>query len=152
VSWRSSCAKLSPASRRLQEPLLLEIHSGRLELVASWQLARETKVTCNSGRVLLDLTGAIFDDLVVDLDLRLQSGTIEVVVPYFVDVQMVRMKGQSGRVENKLTPNGNLPGGALIRVKAQTRSGRIILRRPKTGVARNRRRRWFGRRATTDAN
>lgn len=136
--------RMTPAFRRLTEPLVLEIRSGTLALGPSWQLARHTIVSCKSGRVVLDLTTAEFDDLLVDLELESDSGSIDVVVPHLVDVQFVRVEGTSGRVVNRLTPNGSLPGTPCIRIKARTASGRIVIRRPEPPKVR---RRWFGRRS-----
>lgn len=143
--------RMTPPSRRLTEPVLLEVRSGRLELSSSWQVARTTRVVCQSGRVVLDLTTAEFDDDIVDLDLSSQSGSIVVVVPHTVDVQFLEMAGQSGRVLNELGPTASLPGAPLLRVRARTTSGRILLRRPEPPRPPRSRRWWRRRRPPTTA-
>ena len=139
--------RMTPAERRLKEPLVVETTSGTLRLVDSWQVPATTRVSCGSGRVHLDLTDAEFDQQIVDFDLRTQSGTIEMVVPHAADVQFVRMKGRSGSVDNRITGGGLLPAPVRIRISADTSSGRIVVRRP--SPPKPPRRRWFRRRAST---
>jgi hypothetical protein len=134
--------RLTAADRVLREPLDLHVSSGRLILTSSWQLARQTNVTCLSGRVVLDLTAAEFDAVVVDLDLSCSSGRIEVIVPHSVGIQLVEMSGTSGRIENGIADNVTLPGMPCVRVRARTGSGRITLRRPQPPRPK---RRWFRR-------
>lgn len=138
--------RMTPPNRRLDEPVLIDTRSGSIELNSSWQLARETRVVSTSGRVLLDLTVAEFDDLLVDLDLSSQSGSITVVVPHAVDVQFLEMTGHSGSVRNELGPTVSLPGAPLIRIRARTTSGRIVVRRPLPPKPPKARRFWGRRR------
>jgi hypothetical protein len=53
-----SLVRLTPASRRLPQPMRLDAGISRLEPGAGWQLAAETTVTSSTGRVRLDLTTA----------------------------------------------------------------------------------------------
>ena len=137
--------RMTAPHRRLTEPVVFEIRSGRLELGSSWQLGRLTRVVNGSGRVLLDLTTAEFDDTVVDLELSTQSGTITVVVPHAVDVQFLEMSGHSGSVVNEIGQGTSMPGAPLVRIRAWTTSGRIVVRRPAPPGAP--RRRWSWRRS-----
>lgn len=141
--------RMTPPNRRLDEPVVLDTRSGSIELVSSWQLARETRVVSQSGRVLLDLTAAEFDDLLVDLDLSSQSGSITVIVPHAVDVQFLEMTGHSGSVRNLLGPTVSLPGAPLVRIRARTTSGRIVVRRPEPPTPPKRR--FWSRRSPTPA-
>ena len=135
--------RMTPADRRLQQPLVLTASSGKLALRSRWQLGSETIVRCSSGRVVLDLAAAEFDDEVIDLELRCSSGRITVIVPHGVDVQMVDISGASGEVRNALGDGVGVPGLPLVRVSASTSSGKITLRRPRE---KKRRRGWFRRR------
>jgi hypothetical protein len=130
LSRIAPAVRMTALHRRLDEPVVLEVRSGRLVLGSSWQLARETRVVNQSGRVTLDLCAAEFDAEIVNLDLSCQSGSIVVVVPHAVDVQFLEMAGQSGYVVNDLGPAASLPGAPLIRIRARTTSGRIVVRRP----------------------
>jgi hypothetical protein len=137
--------RMTSPERVLHEPLNLNARSSTLQLTSSWQIARQTKVTCGSGRVVLDLTAAEFDALVVDLDLTCTSGTIDVIVPFAIGVQFVEMSGTSGRIDNRISDNVALPGMPCVRVRARTTSGRITVRRPEPP---REKRRWFRRRKT----
>ena len=144
--------RMTPPDRRLDEPLVLEVRSGRLDLGASWQLGRTTRVHNTVGRVHLDLTKAQFDDRVIDLELTNGSGTITVVVPHAVDVQFLEMTGSSGSIANDVGSPVSLPGAPLLRIRARTASGRIRIVRPAVPDpsdpgASGTRRRWFRRRA-----
>jgi len=121
------------ADRRLDRPL--EIHSGlgRLRLAGRWQLAAETHVSADIGSVKLDLTGAEFDDHVIDLHVYTGCGTITIIVPRGVDVQIIRHRGGvSSRVEPPV------PGFPRIRLDVTTNIGSVRIRHPE---ARNRQRR-----------
>jgi hypothetical protein len=113
------------ADRRLSRPL--EIHSGmrRLRLGGRWQLGAETHVSADLGNVRLDLTEAEFDDYVIDLHVYTGWGTITIVVPRGVDVQITRHRGA---VSTRLEPP--VPGFPLIRLDATTNVGTVRLRHP----------------------
>jgi len=86
--------------RRLTEPL--EIHSGlgRLRLTGRWQVGIQTHVSADLG-------------------------SITIVVPRGVDVQVIRNRGG---LSSHLEPA--IPGLPLIRLDATTNIGRIRLRHP----------------------
>lgn len=111
--------------RRLSRPL--EIHSGigRLRLTGRWQLAADTHVSADLGNVRLDLTDAEFDDHVIDLHIYTGWGTITVIVPRGVGVQILRHRGG---ISSRLDPP--MPGFPLIRLDATTNIGRVRLRHP----------------------
>ena len=143
--------RLTPVHRRLTEPVVLESRSSSLVVGPAWQVARTTRVAVQSGRAVLDLTAAEFDGPIVDFDLSCQSGSIRVVVPHGIDVQFLEMTGQSGGVLNELGPAVALPGAPLVRIRARTTSGRIVVRRPQPPPPPRTRRSWFRRRAETSS-
>ena len=116
---------LTSPERRLTKPL--EIHSGigRLRLMGRWQVARETHISADLGSVRLDLTEAEFDDHVVDLHIYCGCGSVTIVVPVGVDVQVIRHRGG---VDSRLEPP--VPGLPLIRLDVTTNIGRVHLRHP----------------------
>jgi hypothetical protein len=69
-----SLVRLTPASRRLSQPLKLDAGIAKLDLGAGWQLATQTEVTSSTGRVRLDLNGASWDGRNIDLRLRSARG------------------------------------------------------------------------------
>jgi hypothetical protein len=127
---------LTSPDRRLSRPL--EIHSGmgRLCLAGRWQLAAETHVSADLGSVRLDLTEADFDDHVIDLHVYSGWGTITIIVPRGVGVQIVKHRGG---VSSRLEPP--VPGFPLVRLDVTTMIGRVRLRHPnaRSGSAHGRR-------------
>jgi hypothetical protein len=101
--------------RRLAKPL--EIHSGmgRLRLAGQWQAARD------------DLTEAQFDGNVIDLHVYTGWGSITIIVPRGLDVQVTHHRGG---VDSWLEPP--VPGLPLIRLDVTTNIGRVRLRHPGT--------------------
>ena len=129
---------LTSRERQLAEPL--EIHSGigRLRLAGKWQVARETHVSAELGSVRLDLTEAEFDDHVIDLHVYTGCGSITIIVPPGVDVQVIRHRGG---VDARLDPP--VPGLPRVRLDVTTNIGRVHLRHP--GTQDHARRRLGGR-------
>jgi hypothetical protein len=116
---------LTAADRRLDQPLKIRGGTGRLRLDRPWQLAKQTSVRAELGSVMIDLTQAQFDERTIDLNVYTGWGTITIVVPPGVGVQLVRTHGTvSSRIP------APLPGLPLVRLRAQTNIGRIRLRAP----------------------
>jgi len=116
---------LTSPDRRLGQPL--EIHSGmrRLRLAGRWQVARETHVSADLGSVRIDLTQAEFDGRVIDLHVYTGWGSITIIVPRGVGVQVLR---NYGGVDSRLEPP--VPGLPLVRLDATTNIGKVRLRHP----------------------
>jgi hypothetical protein len=133
---------MTPPSRRLDHPLSFEARSGPMKLAGRWQVAAQTSVRTESGLVTVDLTDAEFDATVIDLDLEVKSGIIDVIVPRGLAGQLIEQTTGSGFIANALDSTAPLPGLPLLRVHARTGSGIIRLRHPKE----RRQRRWFRRR------
>jgi len=116
---------LTSPDRRLDQPL--EIHSGmrRLRLAGRWQVARETHLSADLGSVRVDLTEAEFDDRVIDLHVYTGWGSITIIVPRGVAVQVIHHRGG---VDSRLEPP--VPGLPLIRLDVTTNIGKVRLRHP----------------------
>jgi len=129
---------LTSQERRLERPL--EIHSGfgRLRLAGQWQLARETHISADLGSIRLDLTQAEFDDHVIDLHVYTGWGSITIIVPPGMGVQVIRHRGG---VDSRL--DAPVPGLPLVRLDVTTNIGRVHLRHPGT---QDHTRRWPGSR------
>jgi hypothetical protein len=125
---------LTSPDRRLDRPL--EIHSGmrRLRLAGRWQVARETHLSADLGSVRIDLTEAEFDDRVIDLHIYTGWGSITIIVPRGVAVQVVHHRGG---VDSRLEPP--VPGLPLIRLDVTTNIGKVRLRHPRPPGSRRRR-------------
>ena len=116
---------LTSPDRRLTRPLEIKGGMGRMRLTGRWQIARETHVSADLGSVLIDLTEAEFDDRVVDLHVYTGWGSITIIVPRGVAVQLTHHKGGT---DMRLEPP--VPGLPLVRLDATTHIGRIHLRHP----------------------
>lgn len=116
---------LTSPDQRLTRPL--EVHGGigRLRLTGRWQIATETHVSADLGSVRIDLTDAAFDDHVIDLHVYTGWGSITIIVPRGVAVQITHHKG---RVDVRLEPP--VPGLPLIRLDVTTNIGTVHLRHP----------------------
>ena len=125
---------LTSPDRRLGRPL--EIHSGmrRLRLAGRWQVARETHLSADLGSVRVDLTEAEFDDRVSDLHVYTGWGSITIIVPVGVAVQVVHHRGG---VDSRLEPP--VPGLPLIRLDVTTNIGKVRLRHPRPPGSKRRR-------------
>ena len=127
---------LTSPDRRLAKPL--EIHSGmrRLRLTGRWQVARQTHISADLGSVRIDLTEAEFDDRVVDLHVYTGWGSITIIVPRGVGVQITHHRGG---VDSRLEPP--VPGLPLVRLDVTTSIGKVRLRHP---GRQDSKRRWLG--------
>jgi hypothetical protein len=135
--------RLTPASRRLAQPLVLRA-DGDLKLGSGWQLAADTTVSVAFGTAWLDLTAASWDANQINLRLETRAAAMEVIVPEGVVVQMV---GGSGRVQlDSLSPP--VPGGPILRISTSGLPGVIHIHhpnKPRTGRVTRWRRRSAGR-------
>jgi hypothetical protein len=116
-----SIVRLTPASRKLSQPICLDAGIARLDLGVGWQLARDTTVKTNTARVILDLSQASWDSRAIDLHLQSVTGKIDVIIPRGVSVQVVSMTGRV--ILHNLAPP--VPAGPVLRVEAETKAGRI---------------------------
>jgi len=89
-----SVVRLTPASRRLLGPVVVEARMSALDLGTGFQLGADTTVVASIGSVRLDLTAASWDAREVGLHLEASTGSIDVIVPRGVVVQLVQAKGQ----------------------------------------------------------
>lgn len=126
---------MTDPQRRLSEPLVLDTNTGRIRMSSAWQLGQRTIVNCNTGSVVLDLTVAEFDSEIIDLDLNVNTGRIEVIVPAGVDVRLVQVVG---RLDNRLGTDLGVVGAPCLRVRARSGTGRVTLRRPRPVRSRRR--------------
>jgi Domain of unknown function (DUF1707) len=122
--------RLTSASRRLAQPLVLEADGG-LKLGSGWQLAADTTIRVAFGTAWVDLTAASWDANQINLRLETRAGAFEVIIPEGVAVQMV---GGSGRVQLE-SLSAPLPAGPVLRISTLGPTGVIRIRHPKKGKA-----------------
>jgi len=118
--------RLTPTSRRLTEPLVLQAPDGGLRLGLGWQLAAETTIRTGFGAARVDLTAASWDSCQINLHLE-TWGSMEVLVPEGVAVQVI---GGSGRIHlESLSPPAT--AGPVLRISTSGPTGVIRIRHPK---------------------
>lgn len=113
--------------RQLADPLKIHSGIGRLRLTGRWQLARQTHISAEVGNVRIDLSGAEFDDYVIDLHVYTGCGRITIIVPRGFAVQVTQHRGG---VHSRLDPP--VPGLPLIRLDVTTNIGTVHLRHPRS--------------------
>ena len=134
---------MTAPDKRLGEPLELRTMTGSLKMVGRWQVGQVTNAIVATGSMVIDLTEAVLDDDEIDLTITVATGSARVVIPYAMDVQLVKV---SGGVKNKLGASVAPPGAPLLRIRATAVTGSITLRRPTLPSAG----RWWRRRRRND--
>lgn len=129
---------ITAPDKRLVEPLELRTITGSLKMEGRWQVGRITNAVVGTGSMVIDLTHAELDENEIDLSIKVATGSARVVIPYGMNVQLVKV---SGGMKNRLGPSIAPPGAPLLRISAVAITGSITLRRPKGP----KRRRWFRR-------
>ncbi|MEV6294649.1 DUF1707 domain-containing protein [Streptomyces sp. NPDC051896] len=100
---------------------------GRIQRRGAWRVPRILKVESAYGRVRLDLSRAVIEHPVVDIELQLGTGGARITVPRdaVVDVEGLRTGWKDLRYE---TPRRSRPGGPKIRISGTMGFGRLKIR------------------------
>ncbi|MEV6840246.1 DUF1707 domain-containing protein [Streptomyces sp. NPDC051133] len=100
---------------------------GRIDRRGPWRVPRILKVESAYGRVRLDLSRAVIDHPVVDIELQLGTGGARITVPHdaVVDVEGVRTTWKDLRYK---APRRLRPGGPKIRISGTMGFGRLKIR------------------------
>lgn len=117
-----------------ERPLEINSGTGRLHLEGRWQVASQTHVSAALGSVRIDLTEAESDDHITDLHVYTGWGSITIIVPRGVGVQITHHRGG---VDSRLEPP--VPGLPLVRLDVTTNIGKVRLRHPGTQGRKRRR-------------
>jgi hypothetical protein len=101
--------------------------AGRIRRGGAWRVPRKLKVGSEYGRVRLDLSRAVIEYPVVDIELRLGTGGASITVPRdaVVDVEGVRTGWKDLRYR---APRRSRPGGPTIRISGTMGFGRLRVR------------------------
>ncbi len=100
---------------------------GRIHRRGAWRVPRNLKVASAYGRVRLDLSRAVIEHPVVDIELELGTGGARITVPRdaIVDVEGVRTGWKDLRYK---APPRSRPGGPKIRISGTMGLGRLKIR------------------------
>ncbi|WP_084962861.1 DUF1707 SHOCT-like domain-containing protein [Thermoactinospora rubra] len=101
--------------------------SGRIRRRGAWRVPRFLKVESALGRVRLDLSRAVFEHPVVDIELHLGTGGAGITVPRdaIVDVEGLRTGWKDLRYR---TRRRSRSGGPRIRISGTVGLGRLKIR------------------------
>ncbi|GGO46385.1 DUF1707 SHOCT-like domain-containing protein [Streptomyces lasiicapitis] len=102
--------------------------SGRIRRRGEWRVPRTLKVQSAMGRVHLDLSRAIIEHPVVDIELHLGTGRSKITVPHDA---IVDFEGVQAVWKETLDKSGrpSRPGGPKIRISGAMGMGRLTIRR-----------------------
>jgi hypothetical protein len=105
----------------------IAVVSGRIRRRGAWRVPRTLKVESAMGRVYLDLSQAIIEHPVIDIELHLGTGRARITVPRdaIVDLDGVQA-GWKDSVYKSRQPTG--PGGPRIRISGAMGFGRLKVR------------------------
>jgi len=100
---------------------------GRIQRRGTWRVPRTVNVESAFGRVHLDLSRAIIEHPVVDIELQLGTGKANITVPRdaIVDFDDVRTGWKPALYK---TPRHSRPGGPRIRISGAMGFGRLKIR------------------------
>ena len=101
--------------------------SGRIRRRGAWRVPRFLKVESAFGRVHLDLSRAVIEHPVVDIQLQLGSGRAKITVPRdaVVDIEDLHTVWKAPLYE---TPRRSHPSGPSIRISGTMEFGRLKIR------------------------
>lgn len=112
------------------EPIELRVESGSQAKRGHWTVPETITAHCASGRIVLDFTAAECAHQEVTVRAEVDSGSVLLVVPYGWQVNLDRVRVQSGTAADKVH-GPHLPGAPAIRVEGTARSGSIKARYPR---------------------
>ncbi|MFD5461789.1 DUF1707 domain-containing protein [Kitasatospora sp. NPDC127059] len=100
---------------------------GRIRRRGAWEVPRTLTVASTLGRVRLDLSRAVIDHPVVDIELRLGTGGASITVPRDAVVDLAGL--HAGLKEPRYRPRRPArPGGPVIRISGVVGLGRLRVR------------------------
>ena len=105
----------------------IAVFSGRIQRRGAWRVPRTLKVESALGRVRLDLSRAVIEHPVVDIELQLGTGRATITVPRdaVVDIEGLRTVWKDSRYKPR---RRSRPGGPTIRISGAMGLGRLKIR------------------------
>ncbi|MCD9195289.1 DUF1707 SHOCT-like domain-containing protein [Streptomyces albireticuli] len=100
---------------------------GRIQRRGAWRVPRILKIESAFGRVRLDLSQAIIEHPVVDIELRLGSGRAKITLPHDAVVDVEGLRTEWKDLHYKVQASSR-PGGPKIRISGTMGFGRLKIR------------------------
>ncbi|WP_062215073.1 DUF1707 domain-containing protein [Streptomyces sp. NBRC 109706] len=101
--------------------------AGRIRRRGAWRVPRRLKVESAFGRVRLDLSRAVIEHPVVDIELRLGTGRATITVPRDATVEVEELS-TGWKDWHYRVPRHPRPGGPSIRISGAMGFGRLRIR------------------------
>ncbi|MFD1931255.1 DUF1707 domain-containing protein [Nonomuraea mangrovi] len=100
---------------------------GRIRRRGAWRVPRILKIESALGRVHLDLSRAVIEHPVIDIEVQLGTGRASITVPRdaIVDIEHLRTGWKDTRYKPRRRPH---PGGPTIRISGTMGMGRLRIR------------------------
>lgn len=105
----------------------LAVAGGRIQRRGAWRVPRTLKVESAFGRVRLDLSRAIIEHPVIDIELQLGTGRAKITVPRDAAVEVEGLRTGWKDLRYK-APRRSRPGGPKIRISGAMGFGRLKIR------------------------
>ncbi|MFD3522163.1 DUF1707 domain-containing protein [Streptomyces sp. NPDC058653] len=103
------------------------VHTGRIQRGGAWRVPRTLKVESSFGNVHLDLSRAVIEHPVIDIELQLGTGRARITVPRDAIVEFENMA--TGWKDTRYKPpRRSGTGGPTIRISGTMGFGRLKIR------------------------
>lgn len=109
----------------------LQTRSSSIRRVGPWAVPRRLEVETHSGSAFLDFTQAVITQPTLDIAVSLRSGSLKLIVPPDVAVDVDGVAMHSGSVRNRVPHDPAVPARLLVTVTGTVRSGSVIVRGPR---------------------
>lgn len=114
-----------------KDVIRLQTRSGGIRRVGAWVVPRRLEVETHSGSAVLDFTEAVITSPALDMDISLRSGSLRLIVPPDVEVDVDGVAMHSGGVRHRARREPGTPARLLITVTGTVRSGSVVVRGPR---------------------
>lgn len=116
-----------------KELVQLKARSGNIQRVGPWVVPRRIEVEGRSSNTTIDFTQAVITQPTLDLAVSLRSGTLRLIVPADVVVDVDGVELRSGSVRQRARHDPAVPVRLMVTVSGNVRSGSVVVRGPKLG-------------------
>ncbi|MEO3873951.1 DUF1707 domain-containing protein [Nonomuraea sp. B12E4] len=112
----------------------LEAKNGHLKRSGDWLVPRRLRVTSKHGSVDLDLSEAVIDHPVVEIELNLTYGSARITLPEGAAANVDGFQSDWGRANSGVSHRSS-PGSVQVVISGRSKYGGVTVRYP--------RKRWF---------
>lgn len=120
---------------QVSDVLELESKNGSLKRSGDWAVPRRLRVASKYGSVELDLSEAVVEHPVVDIELDLTYGSAKIILPEGGVVNVDAFQSDWGATKTSDIPSRRRHGSLYVVISGQAKYGGLTVRYP--------RRRWF---------